>query len=62
MLIRAIRLGDVEAFFQLRQQLDEETEFMLLESGERVFSVEEQHAQIGLTLTQENRTIFCKSG
>jgi RimJ/RimL family protein N-acetyltransferase len=31
---------------------------MLLEPGERIFSVEEQHAQLGLTLTQENRTIL----
>jgi RimJ/RimL family protein N-acetyltransferase len=58
MLIRAIRLDDAEAFFHLRQHLDEETQSMLLEPGERVFSVEEQHAQIGLTLTQENHTIL----
>lgn len=58
MLIRPIRLDDTEQFLQLCHALDAETSFMMLEPGERTFSVVEQQAQIERTLSQENHTIL----
>lgn len=42
----------------LCHQLDAETQFMLLEPGERKTTVEEQRTQIDILLGQENQTIF----
>lgn len=58
MLIRAIHLQDAEQFLQLCQQLDAETQYMLLEPGERLLSVKEQQTQIERALSQENHTIL----
>src|SRR5256884_6681807 len=46
MIIRTIRPDDAEQFLCLCLQLDEETQFMLLEPGERTISVEQQQKQI----------------
>ena len=58
MFIRTIRPDDAEQFLRLRMQLDEETQFMMLEPGERNISLEEQLYQIEQVLSKENQVIF----
>ena len=58
MIIRSIREEDAEQFLNLCKQLDAETQFMLLEPGERKATLEEQRTQISILLRQENQTIF----
>jgi RimJ/RimL family protein N-acetyltransferase len=58
MLIRSIVPSDAEQFLHLCLQLDEETQFMLLEAGERVTTAMQQQAQIERILSQENQHIF----
>jgi RimJ/RimL family protein N-acetyltransferase len=58
MNIRTIREDDAEQFLNLCKQLDTETQFMLLEPGERTTTLEEQRTQIDLLLRQENHTIL----
>jgi RimJ/RimL family protein N-acetyltransferase len=56
--IRKIRETDAESFLNLCRKLDEETQFMMLESGERQTSIEEQTHQIREILQKENQMIF----
>ena len=58
MNIRTICEDDAEQFLSLCKQLDLETQFMLLEPGERKNTLEEQRTQIEIFLRQENQTIF----
>jgi RimJ/RimL family protein N-acetyltransferase len=58
MNIRAIRESDSEQFLLLGQSLDQETQFMMLEPGERTFSIEEQRQRIKSVLSQDNQMIF----
>jgi len=58
MIIRTIDISDAEQFLNLCKKLDTETQFMMLEPGERTTTVEEQQAQIERLLAMENRTIF----
>ena len=58
MLIRTIRPGDAEQFLNLCKRLDEETQFMMFEPGERTTTVEEQRDHIERLLIQENSTTF----
>ena len=58
MIIRAIRVSDAEQFLNLCKKLDTETQFMILEPGERTTTVEQQQAQIERLLPAENRAIF----
>jgi RimJ/RimL family protein N-acetyltransferase len=58
MIIRTICEDDAAQFLSLCKQLDLETQFMLLEPGERKTILEEQRAQIGILLREENQTIF----
>jgi RimJ/RimL family protein N-acetyltransferase len=58
MIIRTICEDDAEQFLSLCKQLDLETQFMLLEPGERKTTLEEQRAQIEILLRHENQTIF----
>lgn len=58
MLIRTIHPDDAEQFLNLRKKLDEETQFMLFEPGERITTVEEQCEHIQRLLLQENSTTF----
>jgi RimJ/RimL family protein N-acetyltransferase len=58
MLIRTIHPDDAEQFLNLRKKLDEETQFMLFEPGERTTTVEEQREHIQRLLLQENSTTF----
>ncbi len=58
MIIRTILISDAEQFLNLCKKLDTETQFMMLEPGERTTTVEEQQAQIARLLMLENQTIF----
>ena len=58
MIIRTICEDDAEQFLSLCKQLDLETQFMMLEPGERKTTLEEQRAQIEILLREENQTIF----
>ena len=58
MIIRTIDESDAEQFLNLCKQLDEETQFMLLEPGERNTTLEEQRTQIEILLRHQNQTIF----
>ena len=46
MIIRNICEGDAEQFLNLCNKLDAETQFMMLEPGERSTTTEEQRTQI----------------
>ena len=58
MNIRAIKESDSEQFLLLGKALDEETQFMMLEPGERTLTIEEQTQRIKSVLTQDNQMIF----
>ena len=58
MIIRTIREDDAEQFLNLCKQLDEETQFMMFEPGERKTTFEEQKTQIDALLKQKNQTIL----
>jgi len=58
MNIRAIRESDGEQFLLLGKALDEETQFMMLEPGERTTTIEEQTQRIRDLLSQDNQIIF----
>ncbi len=58
MNIRAIRESDAEQFLLLGKVLDEETQFMMFEPGERNMTVEEQTQLIRNVLSQNNQMIF----
>ncbi len=58
MILRKIRENDAEQFLNLCKKLDTETQFMMLEPGERKTTPEEQRTQIEILLKQENQTIF----
>ncbi|HSL43185.1 MAG TPA: GNAT family protein [Anaerolineales bacterium] len=57
-LIREIQENDAEGFLDLCQRLDEETQFMMLEPGERLITVTEQRERIQRILLRENQTIL----
>jgi RimJ/RimL family protein N-acetyltransferase len=58
MIIRKVRIEDVEQLLHLRMQLDNETQFMLFEPGERNIDLNEQRRQLEDTLSQEKQMIF----
>jgi RimJ/RimL family protein N-acetyltransferase len=58
MTIRTIREDDAEQFLNLCKRLDAETQFMLLEPGERKTTLEELQTYIDFLRRQENQTIF----
>jgi RimJ/RimL family protein N-acetyltransferase len=58
MNIRAIRESDSEQFLLLGKALDEETQFMMLEPGERTMTLEEQAQRIRNVLSRDNQVIF----
>ena len=58
MIIRPINENDSEKFLLLSKSLDQETQFMMYEPGERTTTVEEQRQRIKHLLTQENQVIF----
>ncbi|MHB8596142.1 MAG: GNAT family N-acetyltransferase [Ktedonobacteraceae bacterium] len=58
MIIRTAHPEDAEPLLHLRLQLDEETQFMLLEPGERNSDLEEQRRQLEETLSHEKQMVF----
>jgi RimJ/RimL family protein N-acetyltransferase len=58
MKIRAIKESDSEQFLLLGKALDEETQFMMLEPGERTLTTEEQTERIKGVLSRDNQMIF----
>ena len=58
MKVRMISANDAEQFLELNQKLDNETKFMLLESGERKGSVDKIEERIELTLKKSNEAVF----
>ena len=57
-LIREVRESDAEGFLELCSRLDEETQFMLLEPGERLTTGEEQLERIRHLLSRDNQTVL----
>ena len=57
-VIREITEDDAAAFVDLNRRLDEETEFMLYEPGERKTTAAEQVRRIRASSAEENKTIF----
>lgn len=58
MSIRPITENDSEQFLVLCKSLDQETQFMMLEPGERTMTVDEQRQRIQSVLSQANQMIF----
>jgi RimJ/RimL family protein N-acetyltransferase len=56
--VRTIEERDAEPFLALSTRLDEETDFRLLEAGERRTTVEEQREKIKRLRSTENQTIL----
>ncbi len=57
-VVRQIRETDTAPFLELCQKLDHETQFMMLEPGERSTRLEEQSQQIRDILLRDNQTIL----
>ena len=55
---REIREDDAASFRNLLTRVDEETQFMLLEAGERQITVEDQRQRIKRILSRDNQTIL----
>jgi RimJ/RimL family protein N-acetyltransferase len=58
MLVREITLGDAEAFINLVKQVEEDSDYMLMEAGERTTTAEQQQLQLERMIQQSNSTIF----
>ncbi|EEG76365.1 GNAT family N-acetyltransferase [Dethiobacter alkaliphilus] len=58
MIIREIREDDAILFLDLQKTIEEETQFMLLESGERETAVAEKRKLIRAVLNRDNQTVF----
>lgn len=58
MNIKPIKESDGEAFLALCKTLDQETQFMMLEPGERTTTVEEQSQRIKNVLSTDNQIIL----
>lgn len=56
--IRPVTVDDAAAFLALRQQIDVETKFMMLEPGERQTTVEQERERIAAMLKADNKQTF----
>lgn len=56
--IRTVNDADAEAFVQLMNQVDAESDNMLYEAGERQLSVADARERISRSLSRHNQTIF----
>ncbi len=56
--IRTAIPDDAATFLALRQQVDHETKFMMLEPGERQTTVEQERERIASTLKTDNQQTF----
>ena len=57
-VVRQIREDDAREFLELLIKLDNESEFMMLEPGERLTTADEQQERIKSILSRKNRAIF----
>jgi len=57
-LIREVCENDAEGFLDLCKRLDEETQFMMLEPGERLTTAAEQRERIKRLLLRDNQIIL----
>jgi RimJ/RimL family protein N-acetyltransferase len=58
MTIRPITIDDAAAFLAMREQVDHETKFMLLEPGERKTTVEQERERLALMGKSDNKQTF----
>ena len=58
MIIREIREDDAVTFLDLQKTIEEQTQFMLMESGERETAVAEKRKLIRQVLNRDNQTVF----
>jgi RimJ/RimL family protein N-acetyltransferase len=58
MIIRKVNKEDAEKFAHLMQQVDEQSDYMLYEAGERTFSKEKQAKMIADITNSSNSTIL----
>ncbi|MCC3359286.1 GNAT family N-acetyltransferase [Bacillus sp. REN16] len=58
MLVREITPADAEEFVKLKQQVEESSEYMLWEAGERKANPDQQRKMIERIESDENSTIF----
>ena len=58
MFVRKVRESDAESLVALIKQVEEESEFMLMEPGERQITPEQQQQRIHSIKKSENSTIF----
>lgn len=58
MIIRKIKESDAERYLDLCRKLDEETDFLLFEPGERESNVEEQRRKIKKLIESDSQIIF----
>jgi RimJ/RimL family protein N-acetyltransferase len=56
--IRPVTVDDAAAFLVLRQQVDLETKFMMLEPGERQSTVEQERKRLAAITTSDNQQTF----
>lgn len=62
MLIREIKLEDAEGFVSLVKEVEEDTDFMMMEAGERRISAEQQRKRIEQMKSGGNSTILLAEG
>lgn len=58
LLIRQIHESDAMEFMDLRKTIEEETQFMLLEPGERETALQEERSLIAEVMATDNQAIF----
>ncbi|MFJ7725253.1 GNAT family N-acetyltransferase [Neobacillus sp. NPDC097160] len=58
MIVREIKVSDAENLVELIRQVEEKSEFMLMEAGERKITIEQQRTRIETMKKSENSTIF----
>ncbi len=56
--IRPAMIDDADAFLVLRQHLDHETKFMMLEPGERQTTVEQERERLANVIKSDNQQTF----
>lgn len=56
--IRQITVEDAAAYLNLREQLDHETKFMMLEPGERQITIAQERERLTALLATDNSMVF----
>lgn len=58
MSVREIKISDTENLVHLIRQVEEESDYMLMEAGERQITAEQQRTRIETMKNSENSTVF----